>query len=248
MDLKECKSENQKYHFDIGNETRELIIREGQAPILPNIREPERIKISGTLSAPFEWLRQRIGKIDGKTANIVVDREKMTIHLTVDETNYFKTEITGCLKLHPKFIQFGINSEKTWEPNALGQFFKMNRSFFPDKAKNADIVAQLKNFNARVSANIDKQKTDNGSFADNYSAIVESNLPGTFSVAIPVFKGLDKEIMDVEIYTSIDGRNVKLLLMSPGANELVEEYRDRCIDDVLEKIVDVTTDIVIIEQ
>jgi hypothetical protein len=150
--------------------------------------------------------------------------------------------------LHPKFREFGINSEKMWEPNALGQFFKMNRSFFPDKTKNAEIVTLLKNFTAKVNSKIDKVKNDNGSFADNFSAVVESNLPGTFSVSVPIFKGTEKEVMEVEIYTSIDGRNVKLSLVSPGANELVEEYRDRCIDKVLEQISEVTKEIVIIEK
>ena len=242
------KAEKAKYYFDMGDETREVIIREGKAPVLPDVREPELVKISGTLSAPFEWLRQRIATINLKTANIVVDRANMSIRLTIDEASYFKTEITGSLELHPKFREFGINTDKLWEPNTLGQFFKMNRAFFPDKLKNAEIVAQLKNFNARVSANIDKQKFDSGSFADNYSAIVESNLPGAFSVAIPIFRGTEKEVMDVEIYTAIDGRNVKLMLVSPAANELVEEYRDRCIDEVLEQIAGVTQDIVVIEQ
>jgi len=91
-------------------------------------------------------------------------------------------------------------------------------------------------------------KNDSGSFADNFSAVVESNVPGRFSVCIPVFKGCNREVMDVEIYTSIDGRNVKLTLISPGASELVEEYRDKCIDEVLAKIAEVTSEIVIIEK
>jgi hypothetical protein len=248
--MESLKSSDAKYNITLpeGSGVTEVIIREGDAPALPDLREPEKVKISGTLAAPFEWLRQRIGTIDAKTANIIVDRETMTICLTVNETSFFKTEITGRLELHPKFRELGINSDKTWEPNALGQFFKMNRAFFPDRTKNAEIVAQLKNFNARINATVDRVKNDNGSFADNFSAVVESNLPGTFSVSVPVFKGTGKEPMDVEIYTSIDGRNVRLMLVSPGACELVEEYRDKCIDDLLKKIAEVSGEIVIIEK
>ena len=247
---KTSKKEDSRYNFTLPEDSKvvEIIVREGSAPSVPDMREPEKVKISGTLTAPLEWLQKRIGTFNEKEANIIVDREKMNIRLTVNEASFFKTEITGCLELHPKFVQFGINSEKMWEPNALGQFFKMNRAFFPDRNKNAEIVTLLKNFNARVSSNIDKVKNDNGSFADNFSAVVESNLPGKFNISVPIFKGLDKETIEIEIYTSIDGRNVKLLLISPTANELMEEYRDRCIDDVLEKITELSDDIVIIEQ
>ena len=240
--------ENSKFNITLSEGVTEIVVREGAAPKVPDVKEPEKITISGTLPAPYEWLRQRIDTIDVKSAYITVNRQDMGICLIVDEKNYFYTEIIGRLNLHPKFIEFGINSYKTWEPNALGQFFKMNRSFFPDRSKNAEIVTLLKNFNAKVNANIDKVKNDSGSFADNYSAVVESNVPGKFSVSIPVFKGLEKETIEVEIYATIDGRNVKLMLMSPGANELVEEYRDRCIDGELAKIAEVTKDIVIIEQ
>jgi hypothetical protein len=250
--------DNEKYNISLpeGKDKVEIILREGQAAKALDPKEPEKIIISGVLDSPLMWLVKRVEakvgndeqQIDQHASNIIVDRDKMTITLTVDETNYYKTIITGKLEYHPKFVEFGINSSKTWAPNKLGQFFKMNRAFFPDKSKNMELVTALKNFNAKVSQNIDKVKNDNGSFADNFSAEVEANIPGSFSVKLTVFKGTSAEVMEVEFYATVDGREVDLSLVSPGANELVEEYRDKCIDSVLEEIRVIAPNIVIIEQ
>jgi hypothetical protein len=245
-----------KFNINIpeGTSKVEVVVREGSAPKALDPKDPERINILGVLDSPLKWLEKRVDakneeelQINQHRTNIIVDRDKMTITLTVDETDYYQSTIVGKLEFHPKFIEFGINNSKCWEPTKLGQFFKMNRAFFPDKSKNMELVTALKNFNAKVSQNIDKVKNDNGSFADNFSAEVEANIPGSFSVKLPVFKGNSAEVMEVEFYASVDGRNVELSLVSPGANELVEEYRDKCIDDVLDGIRTIAPSIVIIE-
>jgi hypothetical protein len=50
--------------------------------------------------------------------------------VTNDNDEYLKGVVTGELMQNPKFIEFGINTGKFWEPNEFGQFFKMNRAFF----------------------------------------------------------------------------------------------------------------------
>lgn len=248
---------DEKYRIAIpeGATKVDLFVYEGKAPKQLDPHEPEIITISGVLDSPLRWLEKRIEAVNGEVnqidqhrSNIIVDRAKMSIVLLIDETDHYQSTITGKLEYHPKFVEFGINAEKCWEPTKLGQFFKMNRAFFPDISKNMELVTALKNFNAKVSQNIDKVKNDNGSFADNFSAEVEANIPGSFSIKLPVFKGVAAEVMEVEFYASVDGRKVDLSLVSPGANELVEGYRDKCIDDVLNSIRNVAPDIVIIEK
>lgn len=52
-------------------------------------KAPEKISVSGTISTPYEWLSKRIDTVDQKRANVVVNREKMTIQLTVNEDDYY---------------------------------------------------------------------------------------------------------------------------------------------------------------
>lgn len=225
----------------------EVVLREGQAAKPLDPKEPKKVSIAGTIEAPFKWLGKRIGLINQKASNIIVNRDKMGLALTIDETNYYQTEVCGFLITSKEMQEFGINTEKKWEPIKLSQFFKMHRAFFKDKSENMMLVSTLKNFKAKVNQDIERSKEENGSKTDNYSQVVDSNLPKSFKLNIPLFKGFACEEIEVEIYADVDGREVSLSLVSAGANETIEEYKNKVIDEQIEAIKGVAPDIVIIE-
>ena len=225
----------------------EVVLREGEAPVVLDPKEPERVVISGTIDTPFRWLEKRIELINQKASNIIVNRDVMGIALTVDETNYYQSDIRGELKTSKEMMEFGINTEKKWEPIKLSKFLKMHRAFFTDKSQNMMLVSTLKNFKAKVNQDIERSKEENGSKVDNYSQVVDSNLPKSFKLNIPLFKGFACEEIEVEIYADVDGRDVSLSLVSAGANEAIEEYKNKVIDEQLEQIKQIAPDIVIIE-
>lgn len=225
----------------------EVVLREGEAPVALNPKEPVKVSIAGTIDAPSKWLEKRIELIDQQKTHIVVNRDKMGIALTIDETNYYQTEIGGILQPSKEMQEFGINAEKRWDPIKLSQFFKMHRAFFKDKTQNMTLVSTLKNFKAKVNQDIERSKEENGSRTDNYSQVVDSNLPSSFKLNIPLFKGFTCEEIEVEIYADVDGREVSLSLVSAGANEAIEEYKNKVIDEQLEYIRGIAPGIVIIE-
>lgn len=225
----------------------EVVLREGEAPVALDPKEPERVVISGTIDAPFRWLEKRVELINQKATNIIVNRDKMGLALTIDETSYYQTEINGILQASKEMVEFGINTEKRWEPIKLSKFIKMHRAFFTDKSQNMMLVSTLKNFKAKVNQDIERSKEENGSKVDNYSQVVDSNLPKSFKLNIPLFKGFACEEIEVEIYADVDGRDVSLSLVSAGANEAIEEYKNKVIDKQLEQIRHIAPDIVIIE-
>ena len=260
--------ETEKLQINMAEGQNELVIREGKAANILEVKPPVKIDLEGTIGAPVEFLERRFkpcmhaNTVENKTisdllfnqfdhtrCHVIVNREKVSILLVIDEHDEYKRgKVVGKLELHPKFKEFGINSDKSWDPNELGQFLKMNRAFFPDKSKNMSLVSELKNFEAKVNNTIEKQREDKGSFKDNYSAVVTSNLPDVFSVEIPVFKGYPKEVIEIEFYATVSGREVLLSLVSPGANELFETLRDKAIDEQIEKIREIAPNMVIIEQ
>ena len=225
----------------------EVVLREGKAPVALDPKEPERVVINGTIDAPIRWLEKRVELINQKATNIIVNRDKMRIALTIDETSYYQTEINGILQASKEMQEFGINVEKKWEPIKLSKFIKMHRAFFTDKSQNMMLVSTLKNFKAKVNQDIERSKEENGSKVDNYSQVVDSNLPKSFKLNIPLFKGFDNEEIEVEIYADVDGRDVSLSLVSAGANEAIEEYKNKVIDEQIEAIKGVAPDIVIVE-
>lgn len=212
-------------------------------------KAPEKISVSGTISTPYEWLSKRIDTVDQKRANVVVNRDKMTIQLTVNEDDYYnKNTFTGTVEVSETFEKFGINDgEKGWIPAKLGQFLRLNRGLFEDKEKCMVLVSNLKNFNAKAKAEIEKQRDPSGSVADVYRCQVESNLPKSFTVNMAIFKGTAKQPIEIEFDHYLTNGEVFLQLVSPGANEVMESYRDKCIDEVLDKIKDIAPDIAILE-
>lgn len=225
----------------------EVVLREGEAPVALDPKEPERVVINGTIDAPIRWLEKRVELINQKATNIIVNRDKMRMVLTIDETSYYQAEINGILQASKEMQEFGINMDKKWEPIKLSQFFKMHRAFFKDKSESMTLVSTLKNFKAKVNQDIERSKEENGSKVDNYSQVVDSNLPKSFKLNIPLFKGFSCEEIEVEIYADVDGRDVSLSLVSAGANEAIEEYKNKVIDEQLDAIRQIAPDIVIIE-
>lgn len=234
-----------------GEKPIEVVVRKGEAapqakPL--ETKAPEKIDVNGVIFTPLEWLKKRKKTIDPYEAHILVDREKMTISLIINERDYYtKSKIVGKIDFSEKFLAFGINSSKGWEPAKLGQFLRLNRALFDDKEKCATLVSTLKNFQAKCSAEINKQQDPSGSRAEIYRQNVESNLPKSFTVNLPIFKGTAKQAIEVEFDHYVSDSNVMLQLVSPGANEVTELYRDTELDKVLDGIRQEVPEIAILE-
>nr|DAF67714.1 MAG TPA: protein of unknown function DUF2303 [Caudoviricetes sp.] len=250
------EDQNEKVVVNIGNydgkEPIEVIVRNGEAAKQPEplaTKAPESINVKGVISTPFDWLEKRVDTIDQLKANIKVDRENMKITLTVDERDaYMKSTIEGTVAFTETYENFGINDGGVgWIPAKLGQFLRLNRGVFADRQECMVLVSKLKNFTAKCKAEIQKQRDPSGSTADVYRQEVESNLPKSFMVNVAIFKGTAKTAIEVEFDHYVKDGEVLLQLVSPGANELTEDYRDKCIDDVLNKIREIAPDIAILE-
>lgn len=246
------KNEKFEIHLAEGIEKAEVIIREVNSVNELPVKPPVKIDLKGTIGSVYEFLGKRhdqAEQVNQKLCHILIDREVMTITLITNEKDFHESgKVVGQLQEHPKFIEFGINSEKSWDPNKLGQFIKMNRAYFIDKDANMKLVTQLKSFEADINSKVEKQKSETGSFKDNFSGVVSSNLPTTFKLNIPLFRGSKAEEIEVEFYANVDGRNISLQLFSPGAAEAMEKVRDAVIDEQIELIKALTPDIAIIEQ
>ena len=236
-----------------GEKPVEVIIRKGEAAKAANplpTKEPIKTNLEGTISTPFDWLEKRVDTIDQKRANIQVDREAMKITLTVNEDDeYLKGTVTGKVEFTEIFNKTKINNPtEGWVPDRLGQFLRLNRGIANvDRNEWSKLVSALKSFKATVQSNIEKTRDSSGSRSDIYQMTVQSELPKSFQVNIPIFRGTPKTVIEVEFdHYVVDGDCV-LQLVSPGANEAVESYRDQCIDDVLDQIRSIAPDIAIME-
>lgn len=220
-----------------------LIIREGKAL---ELKEPKIIAVVGVLNSPLLWLEKRIHFIEEPEAHILVNREKMTIELKIDEESHYSATVTGGLELHPIFKKFGINTAAYITHFEMADLIKMNRTFFENTDVAMKLVSELRNFRATVEKKIEQLDDKRGNRTDLMAQTVQSNLPAAFNLNIPIFKGGSRTVLEVEV--EIRASDLCCTLVSPQANDNIELIRDSAIDEVLDKIREIAPDIAIIEQ
>ena len=93
-----------------------------------------------------------------------------------------------------------------------------------------ELVNLLKSFSAKVQTTIKKEFSDNGSVTDNYEKAVDSNLPPSFEINVPIFKGAEPEKLSIETIAHVEGNMALLTLISADAECIIEESRDKIIN------------------
>ena len=252
-------------NFAQGENVKEIIIRETNHVNEPlPILEPEKVEIVGTVSAPFSFLQKRWNapkdyiededyieyapQIDHARTHVIVERDELLLKLVANETDKRnRMTVVGRIELSRQFKAFGVNMDVQFAPEDLANFFRINRSYFKDRAENMALVSNLKAFRAKIETEVEREKKDNGSVTDVYKKVVNSNLPASFKVCIPIYKGAAPEEIEIEVIATVNGRDVALELISPDAASIVEEVRDRLIDEQINLIKDFAPEIPIIE-
>jgi hypothetical protein len=244
--------QNEKLQINLapGMTTAEVILREGAAVKQLEPKAPVKTDLKGVIGCVVEYLTKRInaGQFDQKDCHILIDRDNVEITLITNEADeYTRGKVVGKLSYNPKFVEFGINRNKAWTPTELGLFIKMNRAFFADRQTNMALVSALMNFTATVNNKIERAVAENGNRTDNFAQVVNSNLPDSFTINMPIFKGMPSEVIEVETFAQINGREVAFVLLSPGAQATLEDLRDKVIDKEIERIKEIAPEIAIIE-
>lgn len=240
--------------FPEGKDKAELIIRQVNDEVkkeLP-IQEPDTVSISGNITAIFDFLEKRWNAEDNQInhcrTHILVDRDKLNMKLIVNETDKRERKsVVGKIVLSRQYEDFGINDKENWDPMDLGNFFRINRTYFASKEENMALVAALKGFRAKVHQTVEREEKDNGGKTDVFRQVVDSTLPKAFSIKIPIFKGTEPSNINVEIIAHVHGREFELELISADAAAIVEECRDKLFDEQIAKIRELAPEIPIIE-
>ena len=241
-------------NFAEGEGVKELIIREVDKVVedkLP-VLEPDTVSISGTISSIFAFLEKRWNaadkQIDHSRTHILVDRDHLQMTLIVNETDKRnRKKVVGTIALSRQYKSFGINEKDNWDPMELGDFFRINRTYFSSVEENMGLVNSLKSFRAKVQQNVERAEKEDGGKTDVFRQVVDSTLPKAFQICIPVFKGQAPSTIKVEIISHVHGREFELELISADAAAIVEECRDKLFNEQIEKIQALAPEIPIIE-
>lgn len=222
---------------------KDMVIRFGDA--LP-LKEPKYVSIHGTIDAPARWVEKRKDDIVSADAHILVDRDHMTITLNTDENNFYSDQIVGTLTLSTEMQEFGINTGEYMSCFDMADRIKQLRTYFETQQEAMKLVTELRNFKAKIDKELEMNDDKRGNQMIFKAQTVESNLPKSFKVNMPIFKGTGKRTFEVEV--EINPNDLSCTLVSPDAHDIVVQERDSQMDGVLVRIAEAAQNIVIIEQ
>lgn len=185
-------------------EGNEITIREGQA--LPPVA-PKQIQITGDIKTVSSFIKLRKDAVEEPGAQYInrdraiveVDKEAMSITLKLDPEYQYGTVVTSKLEPNPDLAQFHINKNKQFSQRELVQLLKFSRLYFEDFDKHGTLLKAYQAFTAKTFTDLagDQDNRGNKNFAFNKK--VETGLPASFVMNIPIFKGQDPKRFMVEI-------------------------------------------------
>lgn len=222
---------------------KDMVIRFGDA--LP-LKEPKYVSINGTIDAPARWVEKRKDDIVSADAHVLVDRDSMTITLNTDENNFYSDQIVGTLTLSTEMQEFGINTGEYMSCFDMADRIKQLRTYFETQQEAMKLVTELRSFKAKIDKELELSDDKRGNQTIMRAQTVESNLPKSFKVNMPIFKGTEKRTFEVEV--EINPNDLSCTLVSPDAHDIVVQERDSQMDGVLVRIAEAAPNIVIIEQ
>lgn len=230
------KKEQQHVTYEI-KPGAELTLRQGEA-LHPRELAPPPINLSGTLSAPFNFL---VGKpslaADEENINLTINNQEGQLVLTMkDKDPFSRYVITGKLERFSDLGKFHINTDKRWTIRDFKKFIRTVSIYFADKTKLNEIVESLNKFEASVEVVI-KQHNDN---SGNSLTMLEQKVNGLqlarkFDLLIPIYKGYQKIKFTVEIGLDPKNTSVDLFLLSDELFEQEILQRETIMNDELAK-------------
>ena len=107
-----------------------------------------------------------------------------------------------------------------------------------------ELVSDLMSFKAKIDKEVEDTKDTRANMTKRLHQAVETNIPESFKLEIPVFVGEDPEIFEVEI--NIDASTLNCTLVSPDVMDIIRNTRDTIIDNEIAKINEIVPDLLII--
>jgi hypothetical protein len=222
------------------NSSVEVVWLEGQAVQQHN---PEPLTINGTITAPSIFVEKRKAIIDPLSSHALVSVFDGTIKLVINEKNTVaKYTISGAIHESKRFKQLGINNpDVSLEPKMLSQKFRLLRTLFESPSDHSKLVSSLRNFTASVDAVIKDNDDMRGNTSTAVDIVVKSSIPEKFVLNIPLFEGQETQKIEVFIFFNANGSGILCSLESVDAADLMENQREKLINEEVKKIEDKVT-------
>lgn len=130
--------------------------------------------------------------------------------------------MNSSLSFAPAFAKFGIETSKRFTVQELKGLIRINRMYFPDKDAHGKLLANLQKLDLKITEVIKEEDDSRGNTKDLLETKVISNVDERFTMELPVYKGIEPAIVEVNICLEKRDKGVSIWLESPELLEWME--------------------------
>lgn len=202
-------------------------------------REPKPLIIDGNIDAVHNFISGRAGKDCGlqsilkEQTVIVVDEEKGKIVMDTDPNSPFNTRIIATLEVAPELDPWGINTTTTFNREQVVKLLKFNRLAFVYPDRYAEMLLAFQKFVAKTNSDHANDSDIRGNKNSLFNKSVESNLPLSFVLNLPIYKGKPAETFMVEIGQEVTDRGASFWFESAELKELLDVRKKEILTNCL---------------
>lgn len=190
---------NQNIKVTTSEDQKLLIIREGKAL---ELKEPIVISISGDIDTVRNFVDKRYqrnaGKVDDnnlqhfnkETAVVTFDKKNLSISLDVNPQDFYGPKVSGKMEVSDELKPFHINEPQTFSREALVKLLRFNKRFFTDAAVHDNVLKAFQSLSLSGNTELKSESDTRGNKAAQFAKTINSqNVPTTFYLTIPIYKG-----------------------------------------------------------
>ena len=179
---------DKEINVSVENGIKELVIRNGEAEPIHMGRDVNVTNV--TIFALMEFLSKDDINLDIILDSVLIfSYDNLAMRIVYGLTCLHPYKLNGSILLNPDLVAFEINKGKKYSTFQLADFIKMNRHLFESKSVAMELVSTLKNIKASVNRAIEANKDDRGNKRALIDQVVQSNIPESFNIELPIFKG-----------------------------------------------------------
>jgi hypothetical protein len=164
---------------------------------------------------------------------VIVDIENGVIQLAINPSNKYTPSITGQLVLSKEIEQFKINTNKKYDRNDLLKLVRFNAYQIENSKR---LIEELQKLNIKASIESKNVKDSRGNVDKSLLKTIVSEIPESFVINIPIFKGQPSLKFRVDIIMETTDASVEFWLESTELHALIAETKATIIANEIAKI------------
>lgn len=221
--------ENQQLVLNVEpNERGVITILQGESP---KHIEPKTINVEGNIKVPGEYLG-KCDSIDPQDSYVTVSLSNQEIKFYVGKHDHYQDVFIGKMRESHHLSGLQVNKDFQSNSKSLAKLLKKYKPFIHED--DFGIIGKLMSFQAKITTIIESNSEQSGNRKELLEKTVDSKIPSSFRVRIPIFEGFDPEEFTIEIWAEATSASVNFNLESIELITLKEQLAKELINEQIE--------------